>query len=260
MVVAIPNYRFTFKLKGKPVFVPSRVGRRIGEELKAAIEDAHIFDDSYFHLRRGGHVAALHHHRESAWFARLDISRFFYSVSRRRVQSALQRIGVRESRFFAKWSTVRNPYGQPEYALPYGFVQSPILASLVIATSEIGLHLRALEPRVKVSIYMDDIALSGGDRNELQLAYDETIALMEREGFAVSPDKARPPAQEIDIFNCDLSTGRSAVRDARIEAFLAGDPSETSEVAFVAYCASVEEGNRRSSDGVPMLEPINGSA
>lgn len=243
MAVAILNYEHTFKLKGKPVFVPSVKGRRIGKELKKAVEKAYSFDENYFHLRPGGHVAALHYHRDSEWFARIDITRFFYSVPRRRVQSALTRVGIKGARFFAQWSTVRNPYEEPAYALPYGFVQSPILASLVIATSEIGDHLRALDPEIKASVYMDDIALSGPDKDILQAAYDATIQLLKAEGFDASPEKLRPPSRAMDIFKCDLSEGCAVVRADRIADFIAGEPSVQSEAAFMAYCASVEDGN-----------------
>jgi hypothetical protein len=243
MAIAIPNYKYAFKLKGKPIYVPTGVGRRIGEELKAAVEEAHAFDANYFHLKRGGHVAALHHHRDSEWFARIDITRFFYSVSRRRVQSALDRIGLNRARFFAQWSTVKNPYGEPLYSLPYGFVQSPILASLVVATSGIGDHLRSLEPDIRTSIYMDDIALSGSDQDHLLAAYEQTLALLEQEGFKANEEKLRAPSQSIDIFNCDLSEGRTIVRDERIAEFLAVPRSDASEEAFAAYCASVEAGN-----------------
>lgn len=243
MAVAIPNYKFAFKRKGKPVFVPTGVGRRIGQEVKAAVEAAHDFDANYFHLKRGGHVAALHHHRDGEWFARIDISRFFYSISRRRVQSALARVGIQKPRFLAQWSTVKNPYGEPHFALPYGFVQSPILASLVIATSAVGDHLRALEPLVKVSIYMDDVALSGSSKHAVVSAYERTLGLLVSEGFDSNGDKLRPPAPEIDIFNCDLSAGQTAVRDERIAAFFLTEPSEASEAAFTAYCESVARGN-----------------
>jgi hypothetical protein len=111
--------------------VPTSIGRRIGNEIKEAVEETYDFSPTYFHMASGGHVAAMHHHRDSAVFARIDIARFFYSISRRRVQSAIDRIGLKTSRFYARWSTVRNPYGEPDYALPYGFVQSPILASLM---------------------------------------------------------------------------------------------------------------------------------
>lgn len=244
MAVAIPNFEYSYRRKGKPVFVPTVIGRRIGKEVKSEVESAYNFDPIYFHLRCGGHVAAMHHHRDSLLFARIDISRFFYSISRRRVQSALDRVGIANARFYAKWSTVANPYGNPKYALPYGFVQSPILASLVIATSQVGDHLLGLPAAVSASVYMDDISLSSDDRGELERAYSASLAVLEADGFQVSADKLRAPAAAIDIFNCDLSHGRANVRDQRIAEFYGRGPDQISEEAFVAYCASVEDGNR----------------
>lgn len=244
MAVAIPNFRFSYLHKGKPVFVPTTIGRRIGREIKGEVENAYQFHSMFFHLRAGGHVAAMHYHRPNTFFARIDISRFFYSISRRRVQSALDRVGVGNVGFYAKWSTVRNPYGEPKYALPYGFVQSPILASLVIATSAIGGHLLALPNNVSATVYMDDIILSSTEEAALKRAYDDTLRVLEQDGFEVSAKKLRPPAPEVDIFNCDLSTGRTAVRDDRIDAFFSKAPSAVSEEAFIAYCATVEVGNK----------------
>lgn len=244
MPVAIPNFDYSYTCKGKPVFVPTKIGRRIGKEIKEAVEDVYTFDPIYFHLRRGGHVAAMHHHRDNLSFARIDISNFFYSISRRRVQSALDRIGIGNTRFYAQWSTVANPFGDPRYALPYGFVQSPILASLVIATSDLGQHLLGLPASVKAGVYVDDISLSSHDADELQQAYDATLAALERDGFAVSAGKLWPPSSAIDIFNCDLSHGQARVSDDRINAFLATGPSQAAEDAFVAYCATVEMGNQ----------------
>ncbi len=244
MPVAILNFDYSYLRKGKPVFVPTKIGRRIGKEVKEAVEDAYAFDPIYFHLRRGGHVAAMHHHRDNPLFARIDISNFFYSISRRRVQSALDRVGVGNARFYAQWSTVVSPFANPRYALPYGFVQSPILASLVVATSDLGQHLLRLPASVKAGVYVDDISLSSDDADELQQAYDMTLAVIAADGFAVSPAKLRPPAPAIDIFNCDLAQGKASVTDDRINAFLADNPSQAAEDAFVAYCASVEMGNR----------------
>ena len=243
MPVAIPNYSYTYKRKGKPVFAPSGIGKRIGKEIKEAVEDAYDFDPIYFHLRKGGHVAAMHRHRDHKFFARIDISNFFYSISRRRVQSALDRAGVGNARFYAQWSTVSNPYDDPKYALPYGFVQSPILASLVVATSDLGQHLVGLPVVVKAAVYVDDISLSSDNEDQLQQAYDATLAKIESDGFAVSAAKLRPPANAIDIFNCDLSQGQATVRDDRNNDFLATAPSQQAKDAFVAYCASVEAGN-----------------
>lgn len=244
MPVAIPNFDYSYLRKGKPVFVPTKIGRRIGNEVKKAVEDAYSFDPIYFHLRRGGHVAAMHHHRDNHFFARIDISNFFYSISRRRVQSALDRIGVGNARFYAQWSTVVSPYADPRYALPYGFVQSPILASLVVATSDIGRQLLGLPASIKAGVYVDDISLSSDDEAGLQKAYNTILGAIAADGLAVSPAKLRPPADMIDIFNCDLAHGMASVRDDRVNAFLTSNPSQDAENAFVAYCASVEMGNQ----------------
>ena len=243
MVVAINNFEYTYLRKGKPVFVPTKVGLRIGKEVKEAVENAYTFGPIYFHLRQGGHVAAMHHHRGSSTFARIDISNFFYSISRRRAQSALDRVGIANARFNAKWSTVANPFGDPKYALSYGFVQSPILASLVVSTSALGAHLTDLPAGIKAAVYVDDISLSADDPDQLRQSYDETLRVIKADGFAVNAAKLRPPAPAIDIFNCDLAQGFASVKDDRITEFLNGHPTQMAEDAFVAYCASVEAGN-----------------
>lgn len=243
MAVSIPNYSFRYMRRGKPVFVPSSIGRRIGLEVKAEVESAYSFEPNYFHLRSGGHVAAMHNHRAHAYFARIDISRFFYSIPRRRVQSALTRAGVGNPAFYAKWSTVTNPYDGPRYVLPYGFIQSPILASLVVATSAIGSHLKAVQSGVDVSIYVDDISLSSDDPYLLTNTYEAILAVIEADGFTISMDKLRPPSSAIDIFNCDLANGTTVVRDDRIQQFYASLPSQAAADAFDDYCASVKLGN-----------------
>ena len=50
MSVAIPNYAYTYKRKGKPVFAPSGIGERIGKEVKDKVDKAFQFDPIYFHL------------------------------------------------------------------------------------------------------------------------------------------------------------------------------------------------------------------
>ena len=244
MPVAIPNFEYSYRRNGKPVFVPSIIGRRIGNEIKENIESLYRFDPIYFHMRRGGHVAAIHHHRENLYFARIDIKNFFYSISRRRVQSALDRFQIPNARFYSKWSTVANPYNDPPYALPCGFVQSPILASLVIATSQIGQHLLDLPNSINTSVYMDDISISSNDKDELENAYAATLEILKKDGFQCSLEKLRAPAYAIDVFNCDLTYGVSKVKDTRVVKFFDGNPNEVSELAFNAYCESVKVGNR----------------
>src|ERR1700710_1474341 len=137
MAVQFQNFAYTYQVDGKHIFAPNLLGEAIGRDIKQQVEKAYAFDVFVFHLRNGGHVAALHSHRDHAFFARVDIRRFFYSIARNRVQRALMSIGIPRARHYAKWSCVKNPYGDPSYALPYGFVQSPILASLVLMESPV---------------------------------------------------------------------------------------------------------------------------
>jgi hypothetical protein len=243
MAVAIPNFEHSYLRKGKPVFVPTVIGRRIGNELKNAIEATYKFNPVYFHFRPGGHVAAMHLHRDNAYFACIDISKFFYSITRRRVQSALDRIGVIKARFYSKWSTVSSPYCKSKYVLPYGFVQSPIVSTLVMATSNFGNHILCLPKTIKVSIYMDDILLSSNNIEELQMAFTSTCAILGADGFQVNFAKLSAPILKINIFNCDLEQGRSVVCESRKFDFFANCTDKLSENAFIEYCNYVEMGN-----------------
>lgn len=174
MVVQFQNFDYTYERDGKPVFAPSGRGRKIGEDIKAKVEEAYYFDDFVYHIKKnGGHVAALHAHRGHQFFARVDIKSFFYSIARNSVQRALVGIGIPRARHYAKWSCVKNPYGAPSYALPCGFVQSPILATLVLMGSKVGKYLRDVYAVgvVTISVYMDDISFSSDDERELRLAF-----------------------------------------------------------------------------------------
>jgi len=243
MTVPFETYQYSYRRKGKPVFVPSEPGERIGRALKSAVERAVTFDSFYYHLRAGGHVAALHAHRDHSYFARLDIERYFYSIARNRVARALHEAGVARAKTRAKWSCVRNPYGEPRYVLPYGFVQSPILATLVLMRSPVGTTLRALPEGVTPSVYMDDIALSSDDETLLASAYADVRRALADGNFAINETKARAPAEAIELFNCNLSQGFASVLEVRRDEFFAVERTPASLDAFARYCGSVEKGN-----------------
>lgn len=243
MPVAFENFRYQYQLKGKPVFAPSVLGRRIGEDVKQRVENALVFDPFYYHLRDGGHVAALHSHRPNSHFAKIDLSRFFYTVGRNKVVRALREVGVERHEHYGKWSTVRNPYEEPRYALPYGFVQSPILASLVLARSSLGTLLRELAQQVTISVYVDDISLSSTSVEALTHAYARLVEGVPAAGFVLNEAKSQPPAAVMEVFNCHLERDRAKVREGRVEQFYAGPRSAESVLGFQRYMASVESGN-----------------
>jgi len=243
MPVAFLNYDYKYRKKGKPVFAPNDRSRKIGKDIKRQVDRAVQFDPFYYHLQSGGHVAALHAHRQHRYFARLDLERYFYSISKSRVQRALVDNGILRARHYAKWSCVRNPYGDPAYSLPYGFVQSPILATLVMMNSVAGTFFRNLGANVAISVYMDDISLSSDDRNGLKDTFEATWLRLEEASFVINRGKVREPGTAMDLFNCDLEHGRTAVQQTRVAEFYAEPRSAPSEEAFERYREGIEIGN-----------------
>ena len=247
MPVSFENYSHSFLLKGKQqhIFVPSERGRCVGADVKQRVEAAYSFDDFYYHLRKGGHVAALHSHRANTYFCKIDIKNFFYSIARNRVVRILRMIGVPCAQHYGKWSCVKNPYVDPHYALPYGFVQSPILAALVLAKSEIGRLLNCIALDVTVSVYVDDISLSSNDRALLQARYDELLLAVDVAAFTVNAQKCVPPCRDMTVFNCSLRNGDTVVTPDRIAQFNDVPRSVESLAGFERYCDSVKHGNAR---------------
>lgn len=244
MPVKFQNLADSFRnQRGKPIYVPNEKGYEVGDQLKGLVEGATKFDDFFFHLRRGGHVAALHEHRRNRYFARVDLKNFFYSISRNRVARALHEIGISKAGFYAKFSCVKNPYGEPTYAPPYGFVQSPVLATLVLSRSVLGSYLREIRTEVTLSVYMDDIAISSPNAFVLGGCFEELKAKILEANFPVNTDKTASPANLMEVFNCELKPRRTSVTEARRETFYSRAPSGASREAIANYCRSIEDGN-----------------
>lgn len=243
MPVQFENYTHSFNLNGKPVFAPNDLGRRIGEDIKGKVEETFDFPPFFFHLVAGGHVAALHAHRDNEFFCKADIENFFYSVSRNRVVRTLREVGIVRPKHYGKWSCVKNPYGEPRYALPYGFVQSPVLASLVLATSTVGKLLNQWSESITVAVYVDDITLSSNDPVELNKCYKALLAAMQEASLPAKSSKCVAPTKKVDVFNCSLKRRETLVLEKRREAFFSVERSEASKNGFKRYCQRVEIGN-----------------
>lgn len=246
MPVKFENFSFSYQNeRNKPVFVPNEKGYEIGYRLKGLVEQATIFERFYFHLRSGGHVAALHEHRKNRHFARVDLKNFFYSISRNHVARALREIGIPKAGDYAKFSCVKNPYLDPSYSLPYGFVQSPILATLVFSRSVLGDFLREIQRDISVSVYMDDIAISSAVNDVLQKAFEELKVKIQEANFPINLEKTTPPTELMGLFNCELEFNRASVTETRRAAFYAGTRSAMACETFERYCQSIERGNER---------------
>src|SRR4051794_15004959 len=166
------NYDLRFRTRGRIIFVPTeqsgRKGRRIIKFFRH-LEFPHYF----YHYKPGGHVAAMHAHIENTLFFKIDIQNFYYSIARMRVTRALRSYAYPGANTLAMWSTVRNPIpGGHAHVLPIGFVQSPLLASLVLMKSQVTAAIeRAIAKGVRISVYMDDFIGSHNDAAVLEVAY-----------------------------------------------------------------------------------------
>lgn len=239
MAILFENYEYRFNIKGKIGYVPSSLGRQIGLEIKRLVEQKVSFPDYYFHMRPGGHVDAMHLHAKNFWFARADLQSFFHSVRRNRVSCVLRDIGVPRHVHYAKWSCVKDANSGSGYILPYGFVQSPILATLVLYKSCLGECLSKISKDITVSLYMDDICLSGPNKRVVRSCMDSLLGAIDQAGFVVNREKLRLPCRKIDIFNCDISHGRVEVSAERCKEFYSEERSEHSRIGFELYCKKV---------------------
>lgn len=243
MPVRFGNYSHSFTLRGKPVFAPSDLGRRIGKYLKQRVENNYQFYNFCFHLRQGGHISALHLHRLNFYYCKIDIDNFFYSVARNRIVRNLRQIGIPRSPHYGKWSCVRNPFNKPSYALPYGFVQSPVLATLAFCQSATGTVLQSIAKRATVAVYVDDISISSDDLGELRECYGQLLLGMNEGGWRLNELKSVAPCETMTIFNCTLQRGLSYVTKDRIALFDSAPRTPESIEGFKRYCASVEQRN-----------------
>lgn len=197
-----------YQLKpGRWVFVPTNEARATGYLVKSAVEAHWKPPQFYFHLRAGGHLSAVRSHISSTYFFRADIDDFFGRVNRSRVTRCLKSwFPYTDARQMASESVVKRPNLQG-FVLPYGFVQSPILASLALDQSKFGSYLRKLNGReeLKVSVYVDDIIVSGDNKQELDAVAQKLIQMAEDALFPISTTKTQGPTTEVTAFNIQLS-------------------------------------------------------
>lgn len=240
----------------KWVFVPSDYGRESGAEIIEALQKRWKVPHHFAHLQEGGHVAALRQHVYSTWFIRADISNFFGTINRSRVTRILRRYAKRysDARDMANLSVVKSPVNG-DFILPYGFVQSPLIASICLDKSALGVYLRSLlgTTLVKITVYMDDIVISGRadvDGTAIMQKLRERAA---RSGFKLSPTKTIGPLPEIQVFNLILGYQKLEVANDRLDEFKAHLEQSDSEHVWkgvLGYVGSVntEQANNLERD------------
>ncbi len=244
------NYEHSFTINGRQIFVPTAASRTFGVKLQRRILGRWTPPDHYFQFKPGGHVAAARAHLGNHLFVRLDLKRFYDSVTRSKIHRALRfcAFSQRYAWESACQSTVSKGAGEP-YSLPFGFVQSPILASLALAHSAVGAALAdARASGLSVSVYVDDILLSAASAPALAHARTtlEAAALASR--FEFHPGKSIGPSSALEVFNLELSHDSLSVCASRLADFEAairsGDPA--SVAGILGYVSTVNEAQRDS--------------
>lgn len=241
----IVNYDYKYTARGKWFFAPNDKCERRGRRMLQFFKRRVVFPHYMYHFKKGGHVAALHAHLNNELFFKIDIQNFYYSIARMRVTRALREWGYPGANTFAMWSCVRNPGPGPKHALPIGFVQSALLASLVLMKSEVADAIeRAIANGVCISVYLDDFVGSHNDVAVLTAAYNDIRTACVKAGLIPNPDKLTPPSEAIVVFNCLLSNGSANITPARINKYL-GSPDRTpeSDAGFAQYQAWVASQN-----------------
>ena len=102
--------------------------------------------------------------------------------------------GYKIAREIAEKSTVQCPHSNvKKYVLPFGFVQSPILASFCLHKSRLGVYLDKLYESgdFKVSVYMDDIIISGKNLEYLKEILVELNRISDHSGFQLNQKKTQ---------------------------------------------------------------------
>ncbi len=242
----VRNYRQKFQLpNGKFVYVQDCGYRQEGRKLLLWALRKWRPPGHYFHYQDGGHVAAIKTHLESQYFARADLERFFWHVTRTKVVRALKQIGFRyhDAYEYAVNATVADG---GRYFLPFGFVESPFLATLCLDKSNLGHAFReVINKGIKLSVYVDDVILSGDDKAEIATALDLIEQVGRESGFPLNATKVQRVAAEVSAFNIEVGTGRMTVSDQRMREFEtavleAGDGHRSR--AIIAYVSTVNLG------------------
>ena len=215
------TYEFKYqRAPGKAVYKPTAASIELGKTIIRRVGRAYSPHPIFYHIgKRGGHVAALRRHLGSTYLSRFDLADFFGNVTRAKVCSALQDVGFTNRVAFG-WATdscVVDDRGRK--VLPQGFPQSPLLATLVLELSALGVRLRDLSNQVLVTVYMDDLILSGATAEEVSTASDQILAAAAQAGFPVSENKTALALGTVEAFICELTHRAMKLTSARLNEF-----------------------------------------
>lgn len=212
-----------FQVKpGRWVYIPTPETLEQGQEIKKLIAEKFTPPLFYYHLRDGGHVAAIQSHTNDQYFLNVDIANFFGAINRSRVTRSLKkRFPYSQAREITILSTVKVAHEDTyEYHLPYGYPQSTILASICLYDSALGRYIHSISHQHNVSIYVDDIIISGNDQAELTKIRDMLVEKSEASKLPFGNKEAPQVSDQIIAFNIELSYQHTQIIESRYQQLL----------------------------------------
>lgn len=210
-----------FRLKSETwVYVPTAETMAEGKAVKKLIQLKWHPPLNYYHLKDGGHVEAIKSHLGGKYFIHADLKKFFNSINRSRITRELKPyFGYKLARTIAMESTVSVPIvGGQTFALPFGFVQSTIIASLCLHKSTLGKMIDQLNrsPGIKISVYVDDIIISAQSLESAEQALQQIKESCEKSRLMLNEQKLEGPSSKITAFNINLTETSTTINDVRL--------------------------------------------
>lgn len=236
-----------FRLKSETyVYVPTSETLKEGRDVKKLIESKWFAPDNYYHLKSGGHVDAIKYHADGKFFVHADLKKFFNSINRSRITRELKPLfGYDKARSIAMESTVSIPTRSGQvFALPFGFPQSTIIASICLRKSKLGKTIHKLDRTqgVKVSVYVDDIIISTQNLDDAKHALSLIQESSQRSKLPLNEQKLKGPAESITAFNIDLSSTAILINSIRFDEMVAAYESSSNvnqRAGIIGYIRSV---------------------
>lgn len=217
------THRYLLTGTTKWIFQPSEDSRRNGLLIKEEVEGIWSPPYFYYHLAQGGHLKAIKAHLKNTYFTRFDIQNFFGSINQSRIIRTLKKpLGYARAKEIASISTVVDPNNTlRKLILPFGFIQSSLIASICLDQSNLGLYLRELakKRKITVSVYVDDIIISTSSKDALEAISNKFEEIAIQSNWALSKTKQQKFVSCVSAFNISLSHQNLQIENQRIADF-----------------------------------------
>lgn len=162
-------------------------------------------------------MTCLRVHCGNAELASRDLKAFYGAVTRTKIARSLRRIGFGHRQAFDMASDSVVDIGGRR-CLPFGYVQSTLLATLALEHSLLGRFLvSAGNYGVRASVYVDDMIVSAPSTEAIETFMTLLDDAAVKSGFAFNPSKSANSHGSIQSFNILLTGNELRITDERMQ-------------------------------------------